>query len=222
MKRFLTSSPQSKIPGALGAIFGSSFLLEKVPISLKGGSPFWNVLTQPSPYLADPLPNAPTVVTLKFTKGAECRTPRSRMQNQGPNAEHHVANFLGVMLILRSIFWPLKRKLMAFSCHIQLSSVPPRCVMLWRSPEMNFIRHPRVTKLFCIGPPLNRGQGRTYCISTAGKLKVGQAKSWRWQEDERGQTTGSSRGQSTQREVQIWPLPMVFFFFFFFRYFMEL
>ena len=163
MKRFLTSSPQSKIPGALGAIFGSSFLLEKVPISLKGGSPFWNVLTQPSPYLADPLPNAPTVVTLKFTKGAECRTPRSRMQNQGPNAEHHVANFLGVMLILRSIFWPLKRKLMEFSCHIQLSSVPPRCVMLWRSPEMNFIRHPRVTKLFCIGPPLNRGQGRTYC-----------------------------------------------------------
>ena len=163
MKRFLTSSPESKIPGALGAIFGSSFLLEKVPISLKGGSPFWNVLTQPSPYLADPLPNAPTVVTLKFTKGAECRTPRSRMQNQGPNAEHHVANFLGVMLILRSIFWPLKRKLMEFSCHIQLSSVPPRCVMLWRSPEMNFIRHPRVTKLFCIGSPLNRGQGRTYC-----------------------------------------------------------
>ena len=157
MKRFLTSSPQSKIPGALGAIFGSSFLLEKVPISLKGGSPFWNVLTQPSPYLADPLPNAPTVVTLKFTKGAECRTPRSRMQNQGPNAEHHVANFLGVMLILRSIFWPLKRKLMEFSCHIQLSSVPPRCVMLWRSPEMNFIRHPRVTKLFCIGPPLKQG-----------------------------------------------------------------
>ena len=149
--------PQVKIPGALGAIFGSSFLLEKVPISLKGGSPFWNVLTQPSPYLADPLPNAPTVVTLKFTKGAECRTPRSRMQNQGPNAEHHVANFLGVMLILRSIFWPLKRKLMEFSCHIQLSSVPPRCVMLWRSPEMNFIRHPRVTKLFCIGPPLKQG-----------------------------------------------------------------
>ena len=39
MKRFLTSSPQSKIPGALGAIFGFSFLLEKVPISLKDGSP---------------------------------------------------------------------------------------------------------------------------------------------------------------------------------------
>ena len=39
-------SPQSKIPfmqalnlQALGAIFGSSFLLEKVPISLKDGSP---------------------------------------------------------------------------------------------------------------------------------------------------------------------------------------
>ena len=46
MKRFLTSSPQGKIPfmqalnlRALGAIFGSSFLLEKVPISLKDGSP---------------------------------------------------------------------------------------------------------------------------------------------------------------------------------------
>ena len=132
---------------------GPHFTQRWVPI----GSPFWNVLAQPSPYLADPLPNAPTVLTLKFTKGAECRTPRSRMQNQGPNAEHHVANFLGVMLILRSIFWPLKRKLMEFSCHIQLSSVPPRCVMLWRSPEMNFIRHPRVTKLFCIGPPLKQG-----------------------------------------------------------------
>ena len=89
MLTFEKKSPQSKIPfmqalnlRALGAIFGSSFLLEKVPISLKDGSPFWNVLAQPSPYLADPLPNAPTVLTLKFTKGAECRTPRSRMQHQ--------------------------------------------------------------------------------------------------------------------------------------------
>ena len=43
---FEKKSPQSKIPfmqalnlRALGAIFGSSFLLEKVPISLKDGSP---------------------------------------------------------------------------------------------------------------------------------------------------------------------------------------
>ena len=76
-------------------------------------------------YLADPIPNAPTLLTLSITKGAQCRTPRSRMQDQGPNTEHQFANFLGVVLILRSIFWPLKRKLMAFSCLIQLSSVPP-------------------------------------------------------------------------------------------------
>ena len=57
---------------------GPHFTQRWVPI----GSPFWNVLAQPSPYLADPLPNAPTVLTLKFTKGAECRTPRSRMQHQ--------------------------------------------------------------------------------------------------------------------------------------------
>ena len=29
---------------------------------------------------------------------------------------------------------------------------------------MNFTRHPRVTKLFCIDSPLNRSQRRTYCI----------------------------------------------------------
>ena len=85
------------------------------------------------------------------------------MQNQEPHAEHHVANLLVVVLILRSICGPLKRKLVAFSCHILLSSVPPPCVMLWRSLEMNFTRHPRVTKLFCIDSPLNRSQGRTYC-----------------------------------------------------------
>ena len=116
-----------------------------------------------------PLPTAPKVLTLKFTKGAGCRTPRSRvqnqqMQNQEPHAEHHFAIFLGVVvLIFRTIFWPLKRKLMVFSCHIQLSRVTPWCVMLWRSPEMNFHRHPRVTKLFCNGSPLNRSRRRTYC-----------------------------------------------------------
>ena len=52
---------------------------------------------------------------------------------------------------------------MAFSCHIQLSRVPPRCVMLWRSPEMNFTRRPRVAKLLCIGSPLNRSRDITYC-----------------------------------------------------------
>ena len=91
------------------------------------------------------------------------QNPEEPNAEQEPNAEHHVAKILVEVLILRSICGPLKRKLMAFSCHIQLSRVPPRCVMLWRSPEMNFTRHPRVTKLFCIGS-LNRRQGRTCCI----------------------------------------------------------
>ena len=95
--------------------------------------------------------------TVSSEPGAACRTP-------------FFPNFLGVVLILRSIFGPLKRKLMAFSCHILLSSVPPRCVLLWRSPEMNFTRHPRVTKLFCIGSPLNRSQGRTYCTTVSQSM----------------------------------------------------
>ena len=109
-----------------------------------------------------------------LTQCSHCAYPyihqRSRMRNpeepnaeQEPNAEHHVAKFLVEVLILRSICGPLKRKLMAFSCHIQLSRVPPRCVMLWRSPEMNFTRRPRVAKLLCIGSPLNRSRDITYC-----------------------------------------------------------
>ena len=91
------------------------------------------------------------------------QNPEEPNAEQEPNAEHHVAKVLVEVLILRSICGPLKRKLMAFSCHIQLSRVPPRCVMLWRSPEMNFTRLPRVAKLFCIGSPLNRSRGVTYC-----------------------------------------------------------
>ena len=91
------------------------------------------------------------------------QNPEEPNAEQEPNAEHHVAKFLVEVLILRSICGPLKRKLMAFSCHIQLSRVPPRCVMLWRSPEMNFTRRPRVAKLLCIGSPLNRSRRRTYC-----------------------------------------------------------
>ena len=91
------------------------------------------------------------------------QNPEEPNAEQEPNAEHHVAKILVEVLILRSICGPLKRKLMAFSCHIQLSRVPPRCVMLWRSPEMNFTRLPRVAKLFCIGSPLNRSRGVTYC-----------------------------------------------------------
>ena len=91
------------------------------------------------------------------------QNPEEPNAEQEPNAEHHVAKILVEVLILRSICGPLKRKLMAFSCHIQLSRVPPRCVMLWRSPEMNFTRRPRVAKLLCIGSPLNRSRGVTYC-----------------------------------------------------------
>ena len=92
------------------------------------------------------------------------QNPEEPNAEQEPNAEHHVAKILVEVLILRSICGPLKRKLMAFSCHIQLSRVPPRCVMLWRSPEMNFTRRPRVAKLLCIGSPLNRSRDITYCI----------------------------------------------------------
>ena len=91
------------------------------------------------------------------------QNPEEPNAEQEPNAEHHVAKILVEVLILRSISGPLKRKLMAFSCHIQLSRVPPRCVMLWRSPEMNFTRRPRVAKLLCIGSPLNRSRDITYC-----------------------------------------------------------
>ena len=91
------------------------------------------------------------------------QNPEEPNAEQEPNAEHHVEIFLVEVLILRSICGPLKRKLMAFSCHIQLSRVPPRCVMLWRSPEMNFTRRPRVAKLLCIGSPLNRSRDITYC-----------------------------------------------------------
>ena len=101
------------------------------------------------------------------------QNPEEPNAEQEPNAEHHVAKILVEVLILRSICGPLKRKLMAFSCHIQLSRVPPRCVMLWRSPEMIFTRLPRVAKLFCIGSPLNRSRGVTYCKLIL-RIKFGQ------------------------------------------------
>ena len=68
--------------------------------------------------------------------------------------KHHFANFLGVVLILRP-FFTLKEET-AFSCYILLSRVTPRSrgAMPWQSPDMNFPRHPRVTKLLCDGSPL--------------------------------------------------------------------
>ena len=71
MKRFLSSRQDSIYASTeftsfrshfwviISAGKGPHFTQRWVPI----GSPFWNVLAQPSPYLADPLPNAPTVLT---------------------------------------------------------------------------------------------------------------------------------------------------------------
>ena len=101
MKRFLSSRQDSIYASTeftsfrshfwvlISAGKGPHFTQRWVPI----GSPFWNVLAQPSPYLVDPLPNAPTVLTLTFTKGAECETPRSRMQNRSRMRNTMFQNF---------------------------------------------------------------------------------------------------------------------------------
>ena len=88
---------------------------------------------------------------------------KSQMQNQEPHAEHHFADFFESLLIWGSIGWPLKCKLMGFFKHTLLSRAPPPCVVLCQGPEVNFPGHPRVTKLFCIGSPLNRSRSLTYC-----------------------------------------------------------
>ena len=89
---------------------------------------------------------------------------KSQMQNQEPHAEHHFAYFFEPLLIWGSIGWPLKCKLMGFFGHMLLSRAPPPCVVLCQGPEVNFPGHPWVTKLFCIGSPLNRSRSLTYCI----------------------------------------------------------
>ena len=81
--------------------------------------------------------------------GAACRTPFC---------------WLDSLLIWGSIGWPLKCKLMGFFGHMLLSRAPPPCVVLCQGPKVNFPGHPRVTKLFCIGSPLNRSRSLTYCI----------------------------------------------------------
>ena len=90
---------------------------------------------------------------------------KSQMQNQEPHAEHHFADFFESLLIWGSIGWPLKCKLMGFFGHMLLSRAPPPCVVLCQGPKVNFLGHPGVTKLFCIGSPLNRSRSLTYCIS---------------------------------------------------------
>ena len=109
------------------------------------------------------LQKSPKKLDLHFTlfarlvwgPGARCREP---------HAEHHFAYFFEPLLIWGSIGWPLKCKLMGFFGHMLLSRAPPPCVVLCQGPEVNFPGHPRVTKLFCIGSPLNRSQSLTYCI----------------------------------------------------------
>ena len=88
---------------------------------------------------------------------------KSQMQNQEPHAEHHFADFFESLLIWGSIGWPLKCKLMGFFGHMLLTTAPPSCVVLCQGPEVNFPGHPRVTKLFCIGSPLNGSRSSTYC-----------------------------------------------------------
>ena len=104
---------------------------------------------------------------------------KSQMQNQEPHAEHHFADFFESLLIWGSIGWPLKCKLMGFFGHMLLSRAPPPCVVLCQGPEVNFPGHPRVTKLFCIGSPLNRSQSLTYCTLTyVFKLATGDRGAW--------------------------------------------
>ena len=88
---------------------------------------------------------------------------KSQMQNQEPHAEHHFADFVESLLIWGSIDWTLKCKLMGFFGHMLLSRALPPCVVLCQGPEVDFTGHPRVTKLFCIGSPLNRSRSLTYC-----------------------------------------------------------
>ena len=88
---------------------------------------------------------------------------KSQMQNQEPHAEHHFADFLESLLIWGSIVWPLKCKLRGFFGYMLFSRAPPPCVVLCQSPKVNFPGPPRVTKLFCIGSPLNRSRSLTYC-----------------------------------------------------------
>ena len=88
---------------------------------------------------------------------------KSQMQNQEPHAEHHFADFFESLAIWGSIGWPLKCKLMGFFGHMLLSRAPPPCVVLCQGPKVNFPGYSRVTKLFCIGSPLNRSRSLTYC-----------------------------------------------------------
>ena len=97
---------------------------------------------------------------------------KSQMQNQEPHAEHHFADFFESLAIWGSIGWPLKCKLMGFFGHMLLSRAPPPCVVLCQGPEVNFPGHPRVTKLFCIGSPLNRSRSLTYCTCPINQSKT--------------------------------------------------
>ena len=52
-----------------------------------------------------------------------------------------VCQFFRVLLIWRSICWPLKSKLIAFSGHILLSRVPPPCIAM-SDEKWNFLGRP--------------------------------------------------------------------------------
>ena len=83
----------------------------------------------------------------------------------GPGAEYRtpVCQFFGGSADFEVNFLALKEETDGIFLSYTVAQGTPRCVMLLRSPEMNFTRHHRVPKLFCIAPPpLNRGQGGTY------------------------------------------------------------
>ena len=112
---------------------------------------------QPSPLLGDPLPTAPTVHTLKFTKGAECRTP--------------FCQFFGGSADFEVLKEALKEETdgIFLSYTVVQGSTPSVCDALAKSRN-EFYQAPRVTKLFCISSPLNRSQCRTYCKCQTGKF----------------------------------------------------
>ena len=77
------------------------------------------------------------------SQGASVTLPRSQRYTRAISLQP----FFGGSADFEINFWHSKRKLMAFSCLIHFSSVPPQCVMLWWSREKFFSRHYRDVKL---------------------------------------------------------------------------
>ena len=87
------------------------------------------------------------------SQGASVTLPRSQRYTRAISLQP----FFGGSADFEINFWHSKRKLMAFSCLIHFSSVPPQCVMLWWSREKFFSRHYRDVKLYRNGSCLKWG-----------------------------------------------------------------